>query len=217
MPAVTRILLADDHSMVRRGLRMVLDLEPDLSVEGEAGDGIEAVRIALGQDFDLAILDVAMPRMTGLQAAHQLRSLRPQLKLLMLSMYESEQYLFEALDAGAAGYVLKSAADQDLVDACRAAVRGEPFLYPKEVPALARRHLEEAKAGAARARDILTPRETEILKLIAEGYTSHQIASILVIAPKTVESHRANILQKLAMRDRVELTRYAIRVGLVEP
>jgi DNA-binding NarL/FixJ family response regulator len=217
LPAVTRILLADDHSMVRRGLRMVLDLEPDLSVEGEAADGIEAVQIALEHEFDLAILDVAMPRMTGLQAAHQLRGLRPQLKLLMLSMYESEQYLFEALDAGAAGYVLKSAADQDLVDACRAATRGEPFLYPSEIPALARRHLEGARAGAPRTRDILTPRETEIVKLIAEGYTSHQIANMLVIAPKTVESHRANILQKLAMRDRVELTRYAIRTGLVEP
>jgi DNA-binding NarL/FixJ family response regulator len=217
MASVTRILLADDHSMVRRGLRMVLDLEPDLSVEGEAADGIEAVGIALRQDFDLAILDVAMPRMTGLQAAHRLRGLRPQLRLLMLSMYDSEQYLFEALDAGAAGYVLKSAADQDLVDACRATMRGEPFLYPKEVPAFARRHLEEAGAGTTRGRDALTARETEIVKLIAEGYTSHQIANMLVIAPKTVESHRANILQKLAMRDRVGLTRYAIRTGLVEP
>lgn len=214
---MTQILLADDHSMVRRGLRMVLDLESDLSVEGEASDGMEAVRIALEHDFDLAILDIAMPRMTGLQAANQLRVLRPQLKLLLLSMYESEQYLFEALDAGAAGYVLKSAADQDLVDACRRAVRGEPFVYPKQVPALARRHLEEAAAGRSRALGGLTPRETEILKLIAEGYTSQQIATMLVIALKTVESHRANILQKLAMRDRVELTRYAIRTGLVEP
>ena len=214
---MTQILLADDHSMVRRGLRMVLDLEPDLSVDGEASDGMEAVRVAMGQEFDLAILDVAMPRMTGLQAAHQLRVLRPQMKLLLLSMYESEQYLFEALDAGAAGYVLKSAADQDLVDACRRAVRGEPFVYPKELPALARRHLENARAGAPGARGALTRRETEVVKLIAEGYTSHQIANMLVIAPKTVESHRANILEKLAMRDRVELTRYAIRTGLVEP
>jgi DNA-binding NarL/FixJ family response regulator len=214
---VTQILLADDHSMVRRGLRMVLDLEPDLTVNGEASDGIEAVRVALGGEFDLAILDIAMPRMTGLQAAQQLRVLRPELKLLLLSMYESEQYLFEALDAGASGYVLKSAADQDLVEACRRAVRGEPFVYPKEVPALARRHLEEAGMEKLRTRGLLTPRETEVVKLIAEGYTSQQIAAMLVIAPKTVESHRAHILQKLAMRDRVELNRYAIRTGLVEP
>ncbi len=212
-----RILLADDHPMVRRGLRMVLDVEPDLAVCGEAGDGHEAVEVARAGEFDLAVLDVAMPRMTGLQAARRLRELRPEMKLLMLSMYESEQYLFEALRAGAAGYVLKSAADQDLVEACRAVMRGEPFLYPRDVPALVREHLDATTAGGRLPNALLTARETEIVKLIAEGYTSQQIADLLVIAPKTVESHRANILQKLAMRDRVELTRYAIRAGLVEP
>jgi DNA-binding NarL/FixJ family response regulator len=212
-----RILLADNHPMVRRGLRMVLDVEPDLAVCGEAGDGHEAVEAVRGAEFDLAVLDVAMPRMTGLQAARRLRELRPELKLLMLSMYESEQYLFEALRAGAAGYVLKSAADQDLVEACRAVMRGEPFLYPRDVPALVREHLDATTAGGRLPNALLTARETEIVKLIAEGYTSQQIADLLVIAPKTVESHRANILQKLAMRDRVELTRYAIRAGLVEP
>ena len=212
-----RILLADNHPMVRRGLRMVLDVEPDLAVCGEAGDGHEAVEVARAGEFDLAVLDVAMPRMTGLQAARRLRELRPEMKLLMLSMYESEQYLFEALRAGAAGYVLKSAADQDLVEACRAVMRGEPFLYPRDVPALVREHLDATTAGGRLPNALLTARETEIVKLIAEGYTSQQIADLLVIAPKTVESHRANILQKLAMRDRVELTRYAIRAGLVEP
>jgi DNA-binding NarL/FixJ family response regulator len=214
---VTRILLADDHPMVRRGLRLVLDMEPDLVVDAEASDGHEAVQAALRHEFDLAILDVAMPRITGLQAARQLRQLRPGLKLLMLSMYESDQYLLEGLKVGASGYVLKSAADQDLVQACRAVMRGEPFLYPSDIPALVREYLEERGAGAPAPRGVLTPREEEVVKLIAEGYTSRQIASLLVIAPKTVESHRANILQKLAMRDRVELTRYAIRSGLVEP
>jgi DNA-binding NarL/FixJ family response regulator len=215
--APVRILLADDHPMVRRGLRLVLDIEPDLVVCGEAGDGHEAVEAVRDAEFDLAVLDVAMPRMTGLQAARRLKELRPEMKLLMLSMYESEQYLFEALRAGAAGYVLKSAADEDLVEACRAAMRGEPFLYPRDAPALVREYLADATAGRRQPNGLLTARETEIVKLIAEGYTSHQIADLLVIAPKTVESHRANILQKLAMRDRVELTRYAIRSGLVEP
>jgi len=203
--------------MVRRGLRLVLDMEPDLVVEAEVSDGHEAVQTALGREFDLAILDVAMPRITGLQAARQLHKYRPALKLLMLSMHESEQYLLEGLKAGASGYVLKSAADQDLVEACRAVMRGEPFLYPNDVPALVREFIEEARYGDGTRHGMLTPREEEIVKLIAEGYTSRQIASLLVIAPKTVESHRANILQKLAMRDRVELTRYAIRSGLIEP
>ena len=212
-----RILLADDHPMVRRGLRLVLDMEPDLVVEAEASDGHEAVQCALRHELDLAILDVAMPRITGLQAARQLRRLRPGLKVLMLSMHESEQYLLEGLKAGASGYVLKSAADQELVEACRAVMRGEPFLYPSDIPAMVREYIEESRNGDPVRRRVLTPREEEIVKLIAEGYTSQQIASLLVIAPKTVESHRANILQKLAMRDRVELTRYAIRSGLVEP
>ncbi len=195
----------------------MLDMEPDLVVEAEVSDGHEAVQTALRREFDLAILDVAMPRITGLQAARQLHRHRPLLKLLMLSMHESEQYLLEGLKAGASGYVLKSAADQDLVEACRAVMRGEPFLYPSDVPALVREFIEEARDGDGARRGMLTPREEEIVKLIAEGYTSRQIAGLLVIAPKTVESHRANILQKLAMRDRVELTRYAIRSGLVEP
>jgi DNA-binding NarL/FixJ family response regulator len=131
-------------------------------------------------------------------------------------MHDNEQYFFEALKAGASGYVLKSAADRDLVEACRATMRGEPFLYPDAVAALIRNHLERAAEGSAAA-DILTPRELEILKLIAEAHTSKQIAEMLVISVKTVERHRANILEKLGMRDRVELTRYAIKRGLVEP
>ena len=214
-PLKTRILLADDHPMVRRGLHLVLDAEPDLSVVAEAGDGAEAVRIALAtQDLDLAVLDVAMPQMTGLQAAAELRRRRPELRTLMLSMYDSEQYFFEALKAGASGYVLKSAADRDLVEACRAAMRGEPFLYPAAVAALIRDYLDR---GDTEPRDPLTPRELEIVKLVAEGSTSEEIAQALVISKKTVEHHRSHILEKLGMRDRVELTRYAIRRGLVEP
>jgi len=208
-----RILLADDHAMVRRGLRLVLDAEPDLAVVAEAGDGVEALEAALREEIDLAVLDVSMPRMTGLQAAAELSRRRPGLPILMLSMHDSEQYLYEALKSGASGYVLKSGADRDLVDACRAALRGEPFLYPAAV----RRLIADALAHAEEPADPLTPRELQVLKLIAEAHTTDQIAEALVISPRTVERHRENILGKLGMRDRVELTRYAIRRGLVEP
>ena len=212
-----RVLLADDHAVVRRGLRLVLESEPDLVVVAEAGDGAEAVRLALDPDVDLAVLDVSMPRMTGLQAAAELSRRRPELRVLMLSMHDSEQYLFQALRAGASGYVLKTVADRDLVEACRAAMRDEPFLYPGAVRALMRDWLERVRRGGELEEGPLTPRETEILKLIAEAHTTRQIAQMLVISEKTVERHRTNILAKLGMRDRVELVRYAIRQGLVQP
>jgi DNA-binding NarL/FixJ family response regulator len=209
----TRILLADDHAMVRRGLRLVLDAEPDLAVVAEAGDGVEAVAAALREEVDLAVLDVSMPRMTGLQAAAELSTRRPGMRMLMLSMHDSEQYLYEALKAGASGYVLKSGADRDLVEACRAAMRDEPFLYPAAVARL----IGDLLARGDEPADPLTPRELQVVKLIAEAHTTEQIAELLTISPRTVERHRENILAKLGMRDRVELTRYAIRRGLVEP
>jgi DNA-binding NarL/FixJ family response regulator len=212
-----RLLIADDHAMVRRGLRMVLDAEPDLRVVAEAGDGAEAVAVARDGGIDLAILDVSMPRMTGLQAAAEITRVAPASKVLMLSMHDNEQFLFEALKAGASGYVLKSAADRDLVEGCRAALRGEPFLYPSAVATLIRDVLRRARDGEAFPEDPLTPRELEVVKLIAEAHTNEQIASLLNVSRKTVERHRENILAKLGMRDRVELTRYAIRRGLVEP
>ena len=135
----------------------------------------------------------------------------------MLTMYDNEQYFFEALKAGASGYVLKSVADRDLVEACRAAMRDEPFLYPGAVTALIRNYLDRARQGEHAARQRPSPREEEILKLVAEGHTSKEIADLLVISVKTVERHRANLLQKLGLRDRLELTRYAIRAGLIEP
>jgi DNA-binding NarL/FixJ family response regulator len=214
----TRVLIADDHAMVRRGLRLILDAEPDLTVVAEAGDGSEALELAGENALDLAVLDVAMPRMTGLQAAAELSRRRPELRLLMISMYDNEQYLYEALKAGASGYVLKTAADRDLVAACRATMRGEPFLYPTAVTALVRDFLSHARSGPNDVPgDPLTPRELEVLKLIAEAHTSDQIALELGITRRTVDRHRENILGKLGMRDRVELTRYAIRRGLVEP
>ncbi len=213
----TRILLADDHALVRRELRLILDSEPDLVVVAEAGDGAEAVELSSAGDVDLAILDIAMPRMTGLQAAREMSRRAAGVRILMLSMYDNEQYFFEALKAGASGYVLKSVADRDLVEACRAAMRGEPFLYPGAVTALIRDYLQRERRGERIPERILTPREEEIVKLIAEGHSSREIADTLVISVKTVDRHRANILQKLSLHDRLELTRYAIRAGLVEP
>jgi DNA-binding NarL/FixJ family response regulator len=213
----TRVLLADDHEIVRSGLRGVLETVPDIRVVAEVDNGAAAVERALDEDIDLAILDVSMPRMTGLQAAAALAKRRPGLRLLILSMHDNEQYFFEALKAGASGYVLKSAASRDLVEACRACMRGEPFLYPPAVTAVFRDYLERGSRGEPIPEDPLTPREQEITKLIAEGHSSARIAELLVIAPSTVERHRANILDKLGMRNRVELTRYAIRRGLVQP
>jgi len=172
IPTVTRVLVADDHEIVRKGLKLVLSAEPDLDVVAEAADGEEAVRRSLQEDVDLAILDISMPRKTG--------------------------------------------ADDDIVTACRAAMRGEPFLYPSAVHALIRDVITRADERREEL-ELLTPRELEVLKLIAEGHSSKEIATTLVLSIKTVESHRANILSKLGMRDRVDLTRYAIRRGLIEP
>ncbi|WP_320777488.1 response regulator transcription factor [Streptomyces sp. CRN 30] len=217
MTAPVRILLADDHALVRRGVRLILDNEPDLTVVAEADDGAEAVALARTTPVDLAILDIAMPRATGLQAARELSRIRPELHILILTMYDNEQYFFEALKAGASGYVTKSVADRDLVEACRAAVRGEPFIYPGAETTIVRKYLDRARQGDALPARPITEREEEILKLVAEGHTSKEIGDILFISIKTVERHRANLLQKLGLRDRLELTRYAIRVGLIEP
>jgi len=213
IPLVTRILVADDHPIVRSGLKKVLDAQPDLEVVAEAADGAEAVKKALAGDVDLAILDVSMPRTTGIQAAEELRKRKPELRLLMLSMYDSEQFLFQSLRAGASGYVLKSHADHDIVEAVRRTMRGQSFLYPSAVSSLVKDVVERGNEDF----DVLTPRELQVLKLIAEAYTSKEIAKELVISVKTVERHRQNILDKLGMSDRVELTRYAIRRGLIQP
>ncbi|WP_338087738.1 response regulator transcription factor [Nocardioides lijunqiniae] len=212
-----RILLVDDHALVRRGVRLILEQEPDLTVVGEAGDGAEAVEALRDLEVDLVVLDIAMPRMTGLQAAREITRRREPPRLLMLSMHDNEQYFFESLRVGASGYVLKSVADEDLVGAVRAAMRGEAFVYPGAMGSLARDYLDRLRRGESVPQTVLTEREDEVLKLIAEGRSSKDIARDLTISVKTVERHRANILAKLGMRDRTQLTRYAIRAGLIEP
>ncbi|CAM3226122.1 response regulator transcription factor [Nocardioides dubius] len=216
-PGKWRILLADDHALVRRGVRMILEQQPDFSVVAEVGDGKEAVDVLRDTEVDLAILDVAMPRLTGLQAAREISRRKEPPKILMLSMHDNEQYFFSSLKVGASGYVLKSVADRDLVDACRAALRGESFLYPGAESTLVRDYLGRVKRGERLPNAVLTPREDEVVKLIAESNSSREIAQLLSISVKTVERHRENILAKLGMRDRTELTRYAVRAGLIEP
>jgi DNA-binding NarL/FixJ family response regulator len=212
-PLVTKILIADDHGLVREGLKHVLNAAPDLEVVAEAADGVEAVELALAHDVDLAVLDLSMPRMTGLQAARDLARHRPEVRVVVLSMYDNEEFLFDALKAGAAGYVLKAAAADDIVEACRSAMRGEPFLYPSAVKSLVRDFVERGGTEP----ELLTRREIEVLKLVAEGKSSKEIADDLVLSVKTVERHRGDILHRLGMRDRVDLTRYAIRRGLIQP
>jgi DNA-binding NarL/FixJ family response regulator len=208
-----RILVADDHGIVRAGIRLLLERQPGMEVVGEASDGAEAVELAIRLRPDLSILDVGMPRLTGLQAAREIRAQRPDARVLMLSMHDDEHYLFEALKAGASGYVLKREADQALVAAVHAVGRGEAFLTNAAERSIIRQWMADGAAGPAIP---LTPREEEVVKLIAEAHTNAQIASILHLSEKTIESHRANVLRKLGMRDRVELVRYAIRRGLIE-
>jgi DNA-binding NarL/FixJ family response regulator len=208
-----RVMIADDHGIVRSGLRLLLEREPDIEVVGEASDGIEARKLAIAERPDLAILDVKMPKLTGLQATREIREQAPEVSVLILSMHDDERYLFEALKAGASGYVLKRQADQDLIEAIRAVERGEPFLTPDAQRALIRDVLDRE---VDRSHE-LTPREEEVVKLVAEAHTNKEIAEILHLAEKTVENHRANAMRKLGMRDRVELVRYAIRRGLIEP
>ena len=209
-----KLLVADDHGIMRSGLRLLLGRQPDMEVIAEAADGIEAVQMALRERPDICILDVAMPRMTGLQATVEIRAHAPEISVLVLSMHDDERYLFEALQAGAAGYVLKREADQALVEAVRAVARGEPFMTNAAERSLIREWMADDSSGPA---EPLTLREREVLKLIAEAHTNREIGELLHLAEKTVESHRANLLRKLGMRDRVELVRYAIRRGLIEP
>ena len=209
-----RILIADDHGIVRGGLRLLLDQQPEMEVVAEAADGQEAVELALAERPDLCVLDVSMPKLTGLLAAREILRSLPDTLVLMLSMHDDDHYLFEALKAGASGFVLKREADQFLVDAIRQVADGTPFLTNAAQGALVRSWIADE---ASHPVEPLSPREQEVLKLIAEAHTNRQIGEILHLSEKTVESHRGKILRKLGMRDRVELVRYAIRRGLVEP
>jgi DNA-binding NarL/FixJ family response regulator len=209
-----RILIADDHGIVRGGMKLLIERQPDMEVIAEAEDGVDAFEQAVRVKPDLCVLDVSMPRMTGLQAARQIKAHLPETQVVMLSMHDDQRYVFDALKAGASGYVLKREVDSALLDAIRAVHRGEAFLTNAVERSLIRDWMSDDMHSPD---EPLTPREQEVLKLIAEAHTNKEIAAVLHLAEKTVESHRANLLRKLGMRDRVELVRYAIKRGLTEP
>ncbi len=208
-----RVLIADDHGLVRSGLRILLESQDGIEVIAEADNGADARDIAVRERPDLAILDVKMPRLNGLEATRAIREQAPDVAVLILSMHDEERYLFEALKAGAAGYVLKRSADTDLLEAIEAVRRGEPFLTPEAQQVLIKDVLDR---GESREEE-LTPRELQVVKLVAEAHTNKEIAELLGLSEKTIENHRANAMHKLGMRDRVELVRYAIRRGLIDP
>jgi len=212
----TRIVLCDDHALLRSGLRALLAAEPGLEVVGEAGDGAEGVARVLALRPEVALLDITMPAMNGIEAAREIHRRAPEVKVLMLTMHDDPEYLFQALEAGAAGYVVKRAADTDLVDAIRQVVRGEAFLAPAALRQLVADYLARRERGDLPvAVEALTAREEEVLRLLAEGYTNQEIADQLVISVKTVETHRAHILGKLGLRRRAELVHYARTHGLL--
>lgn len=213
-----KVLVAEDHAVVREGIRMILDAQEDFAVVGEARDGDEAVRLARQLRPDVVVMDISMPRMNGVEATQEIKRLFPDVQVLILTMHEEESYVFQLLRLGAAGYVLKRAAATDLVEAVRAASRGEAFLYPAVARSVVQDYLDRMRNGEGTSRyDGLTDREREILVLIAEGHTNAQIADRLFISVKTVQTHRAHIMEKLDLHDRSLLVRYAVRKGLIQP
>jgi two-component system response regulator NreC len=213
-----KVLIADDHAIVREGIRMILEAQPDFEVVGEAADGDEAVRLARNVDPDVVVMDISMPKLSGVEATQIIKDSLPGVQVLILTMHEEQSYLFQLLRMGAAGYVLKRAAATDLVEAVRAAHRGETFLYPAVAQSIVQDYLERLRTGEGSERyGGLTYREREILVLIAEGLTNQQIAEKLVISVKTVQTHRAHIMKKLDLHDRSLLVRYAVRKGLIPP
>ena len=215
-----RVLLAEDHNVVREGLRLLLTAQPDIEVVSEATTGREAVVLARDDCVDVVVLDISMPDLDGLQAASRIRAECPETQILILTMHESDAYFFRALEVGAAGYVLKKAASEDLIKAVRAVARGEAFFYPSLARKLLDNYLEhtghEALPGPP-GYDELSEREREIMFLLVRGLSNQEIAEKLVISPSTVQTHRTHILQKLGLETTIDLVRYAIRHGLIEP
>jgi DNA-binding NarL/FixJ family response regulator len=211
-----RILLADDHTILRDGIRALLEAEADMSVIGEVEDGHSAVRMACELEPDVILMDIAMPLLNGLEATRQIHRARPGIKILILSMHENEEYIRQVLANGAMGYILKDAAAKDLLSAIRSVQKGEAVLSPAITRLVIEDYLRWGDLNSGQITNGLSPREHEVLQLIAEGYTNKQIAEILSIAIKTVQSHRTNIMAKLDLHDRSELVKYAIRKKIIE-
>jgi two-component system response regulator NreC len=213
----TRILIADDHAVLRSGLRLLLDAQPDFEVVGEASTGEETVERAIALRPDILLLDIAMPDLNGLEAARCIRQQAPEVRIIVLTMYDDEAYLRQFLEMGAAGYVLKKAADTELAAAIRAVHRGESFVYPSLMGRLIDSYLKQpASTATTEGNDGLSPREVDVLRLLALGYTNQQIADELCIGVSTVETHRTRIMEKLGLRGRAQLVRYALARGLIK-
>lgn len=211
------ILLADDHTILRAGLKMMLNAQPDMEVVGEAQDGRQALHEAQRLHPDIILMDITMPDMNGIEATKQVKKLLPEVKVLILTMHENEEYVFQALRAGASGYMLKEAADTDLINALHVIQSGNFYLSPAAQSVMVGDYLQRVRAGEEKdSYSSLTEREREILKLVAEGFTNNQIAERLVISPKTVDTHRTHIMDKLNLHSRAELVKYAMRRGLLE-
>jgi two-component system response regulator NreC len=211
-----RILLADDHTILRIGLKMMLNAQPNMEVVGEAQDGHQAIDEAQRLQPDIVLMDITMPEMNGIEATRQIKRLNPNIKILILTMHKQEEYVFLALQAGASGYMLKEATDTELITAIHVIKSGQFYLSPTAQSVVVGDYLQKVRAGEERDNySSLTEREREILKLVAEGYTNNQIAERLVISPKTVDTHRTHIMDKLNMHSRAELIKYAMRRGLL--
>ncbi|GCE49449.1 LuxR family two component transcriptional regulator [Thermosporothrix hazakensis] len=212
-----RILLADDHTILRAGLKMMLNAQPNMEVVGEAQDGRQALKEAQRLKPDIILMDITMPDMNGIEATKQIKKLLPDVKVLILTMHEHDEYVFQALRAGASGYILKEAADTELITALHVIQSGQFYLSPAAQSVMVGDYLQRVRAGEEKdSYSSLTEREREILKLVAEGYTNNQIAERLVISPKTVDTHRTHIMDKLNLHSRAELVKYAMRRGLLE-
>lgn len=211
-----RVLLADDHQLMRRGVRLILEREPDVIVVGEAGDGREAVALAKSLKPDVVVMDIGMPNLNGIEAAHQMTQERPELAVVILSMHSDESYVLRALKGGARGYLLKDSAEADLIKAVHVVAGGKSFFSPAVSKVLLDDYVRKLKrSGTDDAYDLLTPREREVLQLIAEGKSNKDIANLLNLSVYTVESHRSNLMEKLNLRGLPELILYAVRKGII--
>ena len=212
-----RILVADDHTILRAGLRMMLNAQPDMEVSGEAQDGRQALQEAQRLQPDVILMDITMPDVNGIEATRQIKRVLPDVKILVLTMHEHDEYVFQALRAGASGYMLKEAAATDLITAIHVIRSGQFYLSPTAQSVVVGDYLQRVRTGEERdSYSTLTEREREILKLVAEGHTNNQIAERLIISPKTVDTHRTHIMDKLNLHSRAELVKYAMRRGLLE-
>ncbi len=211
-----RVLLADDHKLIRAGLRLVVDQQPDLSVVGEADDGRQAVELAKSLKPNVVVMDIGMPNLNGIEAARQIRGIDPDASVVMLSMHSDEGYVLRALSAGARAYLLKDSATTDLVQAIRAVVEGKSFFSPAVSKVLLQDYIRKLqRSGAEDSYDLLSPREREVLQLVAEGKSNKEVASLLHLSVYTVETHRAKIMQKLNLKGVPELILYAVRKGII--